>query len=84
MLLEQNQGSIPMPFLLVLVFWLTVIFLGFGLFAPANNTVIAFLLLSSLSIAGAIFLVLELDRPFQGLMQISDAPMRNAVAHLDN
>jgi Protein of unknown function (DUF4239) len=81
-LLEQTQGSIPMPFLVVLVFWLTVIFTGFGLFAHPNPTVVGVLLLSSLSIAAAIFLVMELDRPFEGLIQISDAPLRNAVAHM--
>ncbi len=82
LLLEQNRGTISMPFLIVLVFWLTVIFAGFGLFSHANATVVGVLLLSSISIAGAIFLVLELDRPFEGLIQISAAPLRSAVAHL--
>jgi Protein of unknown function (DUF4239) len=82
LLLEQTQGTIPMPFLVVLIFWLTVIFMGFGLFAQPNPTIVGVLLLSSLSIAAAIFLILELDRPFEGLIQISDAPLRNAVAHL--
>jgi hypothetical protein len=82
LLLEQTEGTIPMPFLVVLVFWLTVIFTGLGLFAPSNSTIVAVLLVSSLSIAGAIFLILELDRPFGGLIQISSAPLRNAAAHL--
>lgn len=82
LLQEQTQGSIPMPFLVILVFWLTVIFIGLGLLAPTNPTVVGVLLLSSVSIAAAIFLVLELDRPFEGLMQISDIPLRKAVAYL--
>jgi len=82
LLLEENGGSIPMPFLVVLVFWLTLIFASFGLFAPPNSTVIGVLFACALSVAGAIFLILELDRPFQGLMQISSAPPRNALAHL--
>jgi hypothetical protein len=82
LLLEQTQGSIPIPFLVILVFWLTVIFIGFGLFAPANPTVAGALVLSSLSIAAAIFLILELDRPFEGIMRISDIPLRNAVVYL--
>ena len=82
LLLEQTGGSIPMPFLVVLIFWLAMIFTSFGLFAPANSTVIAVLFICALSVAGAIFLVLELDRPFQGLIQISDAPLRNALTHL--
>ncbi len=82
LLLEQTGGSIPMPFLVVLVFWFTVIFITFGLFAPTNSTVIAVLLVCALSVAGAIFLILELDRPFEGLIQISDAPLRSALARL--
>jgi Protein of unknown function (DUF4239) len=82
LLLEQTGGTIPMPFLIVLVFWFTMIFIGFGLFAPSNSTVISVLLVCALSVAGAIFLILELDRPFEGLIKISEAPLRDALAHL--
>ena len=57
LLLFKNLGSsIPVPFVVVLVFWLCIIFASFGLFAPRNATVCA------LSVAGAIFLILELGR----------------------
>jgi hypothetical protein len=83
LLFEQGGGSSsPMPFLVLLVFWVTIIFLSFGLFAPPNATVIATLFLCALSVSGAIFLILELDRPFGGLVHISSAPLHNAVAHL--
>jgi hypothetical protein len=82
LLLEETGGSIPMPFLVVLVFWLALIFASLGLFAPTNSTVIGVLFACALSVAGAIFLILELDRPFQGLMQISSAPLRNVLVHL--
>ncbi len=82
LLFEQRGRSIPMPFLVLLVFWVTIIFLSFGLFAPANATVIATLFLCALSVSGAIFMILELDRPFGGLIQVSDAPLRNSIAHL--
>jgi uncharacterized membrane protein YjjP (DUF1212 family) len=82
LLLEQAGSSIPTPFLVVMVFWLTVIFTSFGMFAPYNATVIATLFVCALSVSGAIFLIQELDSPFAGLMQISDIPLRNAVAHL--
>jgi hypothetical protein len=82
LLFEQGGSSIPMPFLVLLIFWVTTIFLSFGLFAPPNATVIATLLLCSLSVSGAIFLILELDRPFAGVIQISSAPLSNAIAHL--
>ena len=82
LLFAQQHGSIPMPFLVLLVFWVTIIFLSFGLFAPPNATVIATLFLCALSVSGAIYLILELDRPFAGLLQLSDASLRNAITHL--
>jgi hypothetical protein len=83
LLLFENLGtSIPLPFLMVLVFWLCIIFASFGLFAPRNTTVIAVLCVCALSVAGAIFLILELDRSFEGLLQVSGAPLRTALAQL--
>lgn len=82
LLFEQEGRSISMPLLIVLVFWLTTIFVSFGLFAPRNVTVIATLLVCTLSVSGAIFLILELDHPFQGLIQIPSAPVRITLAQL--
>lgn len=79
---EQARGAISWPFLVVLVFWLTVLFLGFGLFARRNATVVAALLLGALSVAGAVFLILEMNRPYSGVMQISIAPIRNALTQM--
>src|SRR5262249_39740503 len=78
----QRSGSIPMPFLVMLVCWITVIFVSFGLFAPPNTTVMATLLICALSVSGAIYMILELDQPFEGLVQVSGAPLQNALAQL--
>jgi hypothetical protein len=82
LLFEQRESSIHGAFLVVLIFWLTAIFLSFGLFAPRNLTVIVAFVLSAISVSGAIFLVLEMDQPFSGLIQISDAPVRDALKRL--
>jgi hypothetical protein len=82
LLFEHMGTSIPVPFLVVLVFWLCMIFASFGLFAPRNATVIAALCVCALSVAGAIFLILELDRSFEGLLQVSGAPLRIALTQL--
>jgi hypothetical protein len=79
---EQQATSVSMPLLVVLVLWLTVIFISFGLFAPSNGTVIASLCVSALSVSGAIFLILEMYGPYAGMIQISSAPLRAALAHL--
>jgi hypothetical protein len=82
LLSAQRAGSIPMPFLVILVFWLVIIFVSFGLFAPPNATVITTLFVCALSLSGAIFTILELDRPFEGLVMISSEPLRDALARL--
>lgn len=78
----SNGSSVSLPFLVVVVFWLAVIFVSFGLRAPRNATVIAVLLVCALSVAASVFLIMEMDTPFDGVMKISSAPMRFTLAHL--
>jgi hypothetical protein len=66
----------------VLIFWLTIIFISFGLFAPRNPTVVASLSVSALSVSSAIFLILEMYSPYAGLIHVASAPLRAALAHL--
>lgn len=82
LLFQQAGSSISTPLLIVVVFWLAIIFLSFGLFTPRNATAITALMASALSVCAAIFLLLELDHPFDGLIGISSEPMRNALEHL--
>lgn len=80
----QGQLSIPFPFLVVLVFWLTIIFASFSLFAEPNPIVIGCLVIFAVSASGAIFLVMELADPFSGMMQISNEPLIQALSPLPN
>jgi Protein of unknown function (DUF4239) len=82
LLFEQTETSISVTMLIVLISWLAIIFMSAGLFAPPNATVIIALMLAALSVSGAIFLILELDMPFDGVIQISKKPMYNALVHL--
>jgi hypothetical protein len=79
---QEAGAGIQLPLLVVLVLWLAALFASFGLFAPRNATVIVVLAVAALSVCGAIFLILEMNRPFQGLVKISAAPLRYALAHL--
>lgn len=76
---QQNISPIPTAFLILLVFWLTILFATFGLFAPKNITVVAALILSALAVSGGIELVLDMTDPFGGIVRISSAPMRHAL-----
>jgi hypothetical protein len=82
LLFAQKGSSIPVPFLVVLVFWLAILFASFSLFARPNATVVATLLICALSVASAVFLILELDRPFEGLLKIPSDPLRGALDQL--
>jgi len=82
LMIEQSGSSISIVFLVVVVFWLTIIFVSFGLYGPPNATVIVTLFLCALSVSGALFLILELDQPFEGLIQIPSAPLRDALSRL--
>ena len=82
LMIEQRGSSVSTALLSVVVFWLAIIFVSFGLFAPRNATVKAALLVCALSVSCAIFLILEMDRPFEGLLQISNTQMRETFSHL--
>ena len=78
-LIEESQRGLPPILLGVLVFWLALLFVSFGLFAPRNTTVTLALFVSACSMAAAIFLVLEMNSPLDGLMKVSSAPLRKAL-----
>ena len=82
LLIEEAQGQIPVPFLVVLLFWLAVLFGSFGLFSPRNLTVLTVLFVCACSVSAAIFLVLEMSRPLSGMIRVSDAPLLKAMEHL--
>ena len=82
LLAAQSVPSISTPMLIVLVLWLAIIFLGFSTLAPPNVTAIFALIVSAVAVSGAIFLILELDQPFGGVIRISSEPMVNALNHV--
>jgi hypothetical protein len=83
LLIEQSGRSVRPVFMIVLVAWVVLIFTSFGFNAPRNATVFVALFVCSLAIGGAIFLILEMDSPFDGFIAISSKPMRNALHYLN-
>jgi hypothetical protein len=78
----RQSSAVPVPLLAVLAFWLTITFLSFGLFAPTNPTVMLSLFVAALSVASAVFLILEMYSPQTGVIQNASAPLRAALAQL--
>jgi hypothetical protein len=79
LLVEQSQNQVPVPLLVVLLCWIVLLFITFGLFAPRNATVITVLFVCACSVSAAIFLVVEMNRPLEGLIKLSDAPLLKAL-----
>jgi len=79
LLMEGEQTNLPGIFIVVLIFWLTGLFISFGLFAPSNGVVMTVLLICALSVSSAIFLILEMNRPLDGFIKASNAPLHKAV-----
>jgi hypothetical protein len=82
LLMEEAQNELPLPLLVVLICWLTVLFVSFGLFSPRNATVISVLFVCACSVSAAVFLILEMNRPLDGFLKVSSAPLRNVLQHL--
>jgi hypothetical protein len=81
---EQSSNVLPIPLVVVLVVWLTILFVGFGMFANLNGTVLVTLFVGALSVAGAVFLIVEMGHPYTGIMRISYAPLQSALAQISD
>jgi hypothetical protein len=82
LLAEQSGSAIRWPTLVILVFWLTIVFVSFGYSAPRNTTVIVTLFVCSLSVACAMYLLVQLDQPYSGYIKVSSVPLRAAIDQL--
>jgi hypothetical protein len=80
--LLQREGSLPKPLMFVLIFWLAIIFGTFGVLAPRNGTIVVAFLMCALCASGAVFLILEMDTPLDGIVTVSVGPMREALGRL--
>jgi hypothetical protein len=79
LLVQQSGTAIPFPLLALLVFWLSILFASFGLFAPRNITALLALFLCAVAVSGAVLMILDMETPFGGVIRISSMPMRHAL-----
>ena len=80
---EQSLSTVPKPIFVVMVVWLVGLFFSFGLFARRNPTIIVAMLSGAVSVAAAIFLILDLSQPYSGMTRVSLAPIQSASAQID-
>jgi hypothetical protein len=82
LMFERSEAGFPWPFLTILVLWLVTLFVSFGLLAPRNATVLCIIFFCSLSVASAVFLIVDMEHPFFGFVQVSSAPLHDALDQL--
>ena len=75
----QHGSDVVMPLLAVVSCWMMLNVAGWNLFAPANRMLMAVNVVCALSVASAVFFILEIDQPFDGFISMSDAPLRAAL-----
>ena len=78
-LLEQQQAGLPPVLLVLLIGWLSMLFVTFGLFAARNVTVFIVFFICALSVSSAVFLILEMNQPLDGFVRVSNAPLLKAL-----
>jgi len=82
MFLVSEQSSISIPLLVVVTSWLVAIFIGIGIFAPSNPTVMATLIVCAVAVSAAIFIIMEMYSPFSGILRISPVAIRDALSQM--
>jgi hypothetical protein len=83
-LIEESGTTVSVPLLAMLIFWMAISFAGFGFNAPRNALVLGAMATCALSIAFALFMTVEMDGAFTGLVKVSAAPLRTALARESN
>lgn len=83
-IVEQSEGTIPLPIIGMLIAWLTAIYASFGYRASKNVVVAVLFVVSALLLAGSFYLVLDMNIPFSGIIRISDAPLQRALLEMQS
>jgi hypothetical protein len=82
MLSQYGPETTDVRKLVLLTFWLTIVLMSFGLFAPPNLVVAVTLLIGAFAVASSVFLIMELDDPFSGVVKVSGEPVAYSLSVL--
>ncbi|MBV8186641.1 MAG: DUF4239 domain-containing protein [Alphaproteobacteria bacterium] len=78
----ESTRSMPVPIVIALLAAATAIFVSFSLLVKPNPTVITALATVAVAVSGALFLIVELNTPFSGVMQLSSEPAHAVLTAL--
>jgi hypothetical protein len=80
----QLNNSLSWPFMTILISWACLLFFGFGMLARSNRASVAGLAVGAISVASAIFLIVELSNPYSGVLRLSPAPVLQTIEAIDS
>jgi hypothetical protein len=83
MSLQIAAGPVSWFLIAILVFWTASLFFAIGLYAEPNALVYAALTFGAVSIAFAIFLILEFGQPYTGLFKVTPAALEQTIEYID-
>jgi hypothetical protein len=80
-LLMSLQLSSPVAWSLVtsVILWSMFLFCGFGILSGTNPTTIIAMAFGAISVASAMFLILDLTQPYSGLFRVPASSLQQAV-----
>ncbi|MBB3018341.1 amino acid transporter [Microvirga lupini] len=82
LIVGQSGGTIPMPLVVIVIAWLVLIFASFGYRSPRNTVIITTIIVAALLISASLGLILDMDNPSSGLIQVSDEPLRRVLEQI--
>ena len=83
-LVERSHSRLSPIFMSVLLFWLLIVFVIFGIVSPRNGLTILVISLSAVSVSSSLYLILDLDTSLGGFITVSSQPLRDALWHMDH
>jgi hypothetical protein len=84
-ILMSMQASTPIawPLIYAVTAWSCLMFGGMGLLSRLNASTLTMLVLGAASVASAIFLILEFNKPYTSSIRVSPVALEQAIVELD-
>jgi hypothetical protein len=74
---------LPKPFLAGIIFWLSMLMFGINLIVAPDRIVFVSTVVGALCLSAALFLILQLEHPFEWVLRLSSEPLRNALGSIN-
>jgi hypothetical protein len=80
----QLSSPIAWPLIISVIGWSMFLFCGFGVLSSTNPTTMAVLALGAISVASAMFLILDLSQPYTGIFRVPASALQETIEAIDS